>query len=54
MPTYEYTCEDCGRTFDTVMSLAEHAREKPRCESCGSGRVSQTVTSFNVKTSKKS
>jgi putative FmdB family regulatory protein len=55
MPTYEYTCDGCRKTFDVVMSLAEHARQKPKCPGCGSRRVRQNVASgFFVQTSKKS
>ena len=34
MPTYEYTCPACGRTFERQMSLSQHSAEAT-CPSCG-------------------
>jgi putative FmdB family regulatory protein len=33
MPTYEYRCEDCGRTFDVVQSFSD--APLTTCEVCG-------------------
>jgi len=54
MPTYEYSCQACGRKFSSTMSFAEHERRKPKCPKCGSARVAQRFTSFFAKTSRKS
>lgn len=31
MPIYEYTCQNCGRDFETLV----RAGEKPECPECG-------------------
>jgi putative FmdB family regulatory protein len=36
MPTYEYTCRDCGHTFDIVQKMADDALTI--CRRCG-GRL---------------
>ena len=33
MPTYEYTCEDCGREFEYFQSMSE--APKTECAECG-------------------
>jgi putative FmdB family regulatory protein len=33
MPTYEYTCRDCGHTFDIVQSMLDEALTM--CPECG-------------------
>lgn len=33
MPTYEYTCRDCGHTFDIVQSM--HDEPLTMCPECG-------------------
>ena len=33
MPTYEYTCRDCGHTFDIVQKMSDDALT--RCPECG-------------------
>lgn len=48
MPTYEYSCEKCGKTFETVQSMrAEPFRECPK-ELCrqkkwGHGKVKRLI-----------
>jgi putative FmdB family regulatory protein len=54
MPTYEYRCADCGRSFDRVEPLAEHGRHHPPCPKCGSKHVEQVMTPFYPKTAHKS
>ena len=57
MPTYEFFCEKCHKTFDVVWSLAEYdkrIKEKHKCPACGSKRVVKTLSVVQVKTSKKS
>lgn len=54
MPTYDYRCEDCGHEFELVLSISEHDKTTPACPKCQSQRVQQTVTGFNVRTSRKS
>ena len=54
MPTYEYYCKKCKNQFDVTMTISEHDKKKPSCPSCSSKSVEQRITSFNIKTSKKS
>lgn len=57
MPTYEYRCRACGRTFETFMSINEHERQKREgiaCPHCGKRDVVQQFTAIAVHTSRKS
>jgi putative FmdB family regulatory protein len=57
MPTYEFLCERCRKTFEIVWSLSEYnkrIKEKHKCPGCGSTRVVKTLSMIQVKTSKKS
>jgi putative FmdB family regulatory protein len=57
MPTYEFRCEKCDKTFEQVWSLSDYdkrIKEQNKCPSCGSTRVVKTISVVQVKTSKKS
>jgi putative FmdB family regulatory protein len=57
MPTYEFLCGKCGKTFDMVWALSEYDKRikaKHKCPKCGSTKVAKTVSVVQVKTSKKS
>ncbi len=56
MPTYEFVCADCKKSFSLVMSLAEYEKRKSfKCPKCESPRhVHRKVTGFFALTSKKS
>ena len=54
MPLYDYQCQNCGKIFTAVLSLAEHERGDIRCPGCNSKDVRQMVSPFSAKTSKKS
>ena len=55
MPTYEYICKDCNKTFSINATITEHEKaEKPRCQHCGSANVAQYYSAVTVITSKKS
>ena len=55
MPTYEYVCKDCKKTFTVIATFAEHEKgTKPACQHCGSTNVEQNYSSVTVITSKKS
>lgn len=52
VPTYDYTCQNCGTRFEVRMSIAAYSSEaRPPCTACGSERVMRTFTSVNVLTS---
>jgi len=54
MPTYDYRCEACNKSFSTVLTMQEHEDKKIKCPKCGSVRVKQKVSSFFAITSHKS
>jgi len=54
MPTYSYHCETCGKSFDIVQSLSEHAKTKPNCPKCGGKEVTWVPRPVQVITGKKS
>ena len=54
MPTYEYHCQDCDRTFTMHQSLEERDSAPIECPHCQEENVEQVLTSFVAVTSKKS
>jgi len=43
MPIYEYTCDDCGKDFDALVSSAS---AKNPCPHCGSKKVTKQFSTF--------
>jgi putative FmdB family regulatory protein len=54
MPTYQYHCERCEKTFERTETISEHEAAKPQCPKCGSKKVSVVPGRIYVVTSKKS
>jgi putative FmdB family regulatory protein len=54
MPVYDYICNDCKKSFETVRTLAEHDKERISCPHCGSKNGEQEVVAFFAVTGKKS
>jgi putative FmdB family regulatory protein len=54
MPTYEYRCLNCKKSFEVVMSISEYEKGKIKCPKCKKGRVKQQISEVMVQTSKKS
>jgi putative FmdB family regulatory protein len=54
MPTYEYLCQDCHKTFSKTLTLAEADTQKIACPHCRSKNVEQQPATFYAVTSKKS
>lgn len=54
MPTYEFACEKCKKTFALTITVAEYEKKKTKCPKCGSQKVKQLISSFQTVTSKKS
>ncbi len=54
MPTYDYRCKDCKKTFSLVMTLAAHDKAHPVCPKCQSKNVDQKPAAFFAVGSKKS
>jgi putative FmdB family regulatory protein len=54
MPTYEFQCEKCNKTFDVTMSVSEYDEKKVTCPKCGGNKLKRVISSFRTITSKKS
>lgn len=54
MPVYDYHCKACGKSFEIVLTLTEHEKQKVACPKCGSKRVEQEPAAFFAVTSRKS
>ena len=55
MPTYEYVCNDCHKSFSAILTITEHENAAPpACPTCGSKNTSQQISGPMVITSKKS
>jgi len=54
MPTYDYHCHACDRTFEVHLSVQEHDAHQVQCPHCQSTAVEQVFTHFSTVTSKKS
>lgn len=54
MPSYEYICKECKKTFTVIMTLAEYDKGHVACPKCKSKKVEQKAAAFFAVTSKKS
>jgi putative FmdB family regulatory protein len=54
MPSYEYACKNCKKTFILTMTLGEHEKARVTCPKCKSKKVEQQFAAFFAVTSKKS
>jgi putative FmdB family regulatory protein len=54
MPTYEFFCKGCKKTFAKVLTIARLDKETIACPHCGSKNVEQHWSAFSAVTSKKS
>ena len=55
MPTYEYRCKACRRSFSLIQTVAQHEKGKPACPKCKKKKdVKQLISGFSVQTSRKS
>ena len=54
MASYDYRCLNCKKQFAAVLSIAQHEAGKVKCPKCGGRKLTQLITAFLVKTSKKS
>ena len=53
MPTYDYRCEACNKSFSVELSMKAHEDKKVKCPKCGSKQVKQKVSRFFAITSHK-
>lgn len=54
MPTYEYRCAKCGKTFERQEHINKHRAGRKRCPKCHGKTVNQVPGTFFAKTSRKS
>jgi putative FmdB family regulatory protein len=54
MPSYDYKCMKCNKKFTAILSIGEHDAGKVKCPKCGGKKLEQLITTFQVKTSRKS
>jgi len=54
MPNYEYTCGECGKSFNQILTIKEHESGEVVCPACKSKNVEQKPAGFYAVTSKKS
>ena len=55
MPTYDFRCQDCKKTFSVVLTWEQFDKGKPKCPKCGKKKeVEPVFGSVLAKTSKKS
>jgi putative FmdB family regulatory protein len=54
VPTYQYRCRECGKSFERTETISEHDAAKVRCPKCNSKKVTQVPGRVHVVTSKKS
>jgi putative FmdB family regulatory protein len=54
MPTYEFFCEKCKKSFNIVLSISEYEKKKYSCPKCKTKKLKQQISSFQTVTSKKS
>ena len=54
MPTYEFYCEECKKSFSIILSIYEYEKQKYSCPECNAKKLKQQITSFQTVTSKKS
>ena len=54
MPTYDYSCLNCGKKFAMVHSIKDHVNKAKSCPKCKSRKVERIISNVLIKTSKKS
>ncbi len=54
MPAYEFKCQMCEKTFTLILKITELEEGKTACPHCNTGKVTQVLSSFFAKTSRKS
>jgi putative FmdB family regulatory protein len=54
MPSYEFLCKNCKKTFTVLLSLQEYEKGRVICPKCKSKKVEQKPAAFFAVTAKKS
>jgi len=53
MPTYEFFCQECNKSFTLALPVKEYEKKEFQCPECKSTKVKQQITSTQTKTSRK-
>jgi len=53
MPTYDFRCRTCKKTFALTMGITERGRKRIKCPKCASTKVESVFSSFFAKTARK-
>ena len=53
MPTYDFRCRTCKKTFSLTMGITERGRKRITCPKCASGKVESVFAPFFAKTARK-
>ena len=49
MPSYDFTCQNCGTTYEVRLSMSAYSEGGGReCQACGSENVERAYTAVNV------
>ena len=54
MPTYEFVCGQCKKSFTLRMKISDYEKKRFSCPKCKSKRLQQRPTAFQTITAKKS
>ncbi len=55
MPSYDFTCHDCGTPYEVRLSMSAYAAgDGKRCPACGSQNVERRITGCGVMTGSRS
>ncbi len=46
MPRFDFTCQECGKQFDVLVSNAD--KHKVSCPECGTNNIKQMLSLFNT------
>ena len=46
MPMFEFTCKECSRQFEDLVTLAEMEAGEVVCPACGSRRIERGFSTF--------
>jgi putative FmdB family regulatory protein len=41
VPTYQYRCRECGKSFERTETISEHEKAKVRCPKCDGKNLTQ-------------
>ena len=54
MPLYEFYCEKCEKSYTLQLRLTEFEKENYQCPKCKNRKIKKQISTFQIKTSKKS